>query len=208
MTVDLWISYLATVSLIVFAPGHSVLLVSSQRMRHGPRATLSTIAGDLSANVAQMSAAGLGLVTIVQNSATLFWAIKWLGVVYLVWLGVQRLRGRDRSGRWMSAGETAVSRWKLYSRGFAVSAANPKAVIFFASMFPLFIVPTELWLPQLIVLGVTFLALDSFALLSYARVGEQLQKWLARRGWTQWEDRVTGSLLMCAGFVLAGKRAG
>lgn len=68
MMFEAWLGYVFTVALIVFAPGPSVLLVSSHRLRYGGGSILPTVAGDLSANVLQMTTAGCGLAVLIQAS--------------------------------------------------------------------------------------------------------------------------------------------
>lgn len=206
---DLWLAYVGTVLVIVFAPGPSVLLVSSHRMQHGRRAIWPTVAGDLSANMLQMLVAAVGLETVIQRSPTLLSVIQWVGVGYLMFLGLHRMLRPSgvRSGKTMKGREPAtVTNRRLYLRGFVVSAANPKAVVFFASFFPLFLASDRAWLPQLSVLSVTFLALDGTALATYAHLGNRLRQWLRRSNRTHLEDWISGTLLIGAGTALAAKQ--
>ena len=208
MSITLWLAFVGTVIPIVMSPGPSVLLVSSHRMEFGPKATLPTILGDLSANILQMIVASVGLVTIVTTSAVWFGILKWVGVSYLVVLGVRRFWSPRRDGGFpVSCSVTRpVPTKRLFFRGFAVSAANPKAVLFFGSLFPLFIDPRSAWVPQLLALGVTFVVLDGSALHLYAALGGRVRVWLSRRRREHWEDRFTGACLIGAAAALAVKR--
>ena len=87
-----------------------------------------------------------------------------------------------------------------------MSGANPKAIVFFGTLFPLFMNAELAWLPQLAVLGTTFLVLDGFSLVTYAGTAGRLRLWLRRTGRDHLESRVTGSLLIGAGLALAFKR--
>lgn len=208
MSITLWLAFVGTVVPIVLSPGPSVLLVSSHRIEFGPNATLPTILGDLSANILQMIVASVGLVTIVTTSAVWFGILKWVGVGYLVLLGVRRLWRPRRDGILpVSDPATGTAPTKrLFFRGFAVSAANPKAVLFFGSLFPLFLEPRSPLVPQLFLLGSTFVVLDGSALHLYAELGGRVRSWLSRQHREHWEDRFTGACLIGAAVALASKR--
>ena len=148
MTLEVYLAYLATVG-VFFAtpPGPSQLLMISNSMRFGARASVATVVGDLSANALQMTAAAFGLAAVVAVSGDLMTVVKWLGVGYLVFVGVRTFLAPAPS--LSSIGQAAVSRGRLFRQGFLTSSANPKAIIFFAALFPQFIDASQPILPQL-----------------------------------------------------------
>ena len=96
MTLDIHLLYLA--ALAVFfgtSPDTSQLLMISNSIRHGERRSLWTVAGDLSANCLQMIAAAFGVSSLAVISADFFVWIKWLGLIYLLWLGLKLILRRD-----------------------------------------------------------------------------------------------------------------
>jgi homoserine/homoserine lactone efflux protein len=144
---DTWLLYLGTIIIFMSAPGPSHLLMISVGMSNAFPRSLATASGDLSANVIQIILAGVGLATLVVSSQYGFTIIKWLGVVYLVWMGVQKLRATFLEAQTIDEAP-AVSLQSLWLKGFITSAANPKAVVFFAALFPLFITENIALLPQ------------------------------------------------------------
>lgn len=197
MTLDTWIFYTLTVLVLMSTPGPSHLLMLGTSLNNGLRRSLATAGGDLSANVLQMLAAGLGLAGIVAASAAALATVKWLGVAYLAWLGLSQLL-RRRSDK-IAGGQAALG--KLYMRGFLTSAANPKAVVFFAALFPQFLDANAALAPQLLVLGATYVVIDGCFLLSYGAGAS----WLATRlskGARVWIDRAGGGLLLGAAILL------
>ena len=88
MTMQIWLTYIVTVLVLMSTPGPSQLLMLSNSASHGFRRSLATAAGDLSANALQMLASGLGLAVIIAASGQALLVIKWLGVAYLIWLGL------------------------------------------------------------------------------------------------------------------------
>ncbi len=99
MTIETWLTYVAAVLLLMSTPGPSQLLMMSNSMANGFRRSLATAAGDLTANSLQMLAAGVGLGAIVLASERAFLAIKWLGVAYLVWMGISKIRNAGSGGK-------------------------------------------------------------------------------------------------------------
>ena len=92
MTLEIWILYVATVLALMSTPGPSQLLMLSNSATHGFQRSLATACGDVTANLIQMLAAGFGLVAILAASANALTIIKWLGVAYLIWLGIQKVQ--------------------------------------------------------------------------------------------------------------------
>lgn len=129
MALETYLVYLAAVA-VFFAtpPDTSQLLIISNSIRHGLRKSAFTIAGDLSANALQMTAAAFGLAAVIATSAHAFVWIKWLGVAYLVWIGLQLILSAARP---VEVGEgRAGSALRLFRQGFVTSMANPFAVFF------------------------------------------------------------------------------
>jgi threonine/homoserine/homoserine lactone efflux protein len=202
MTIETWLTFVLTVAVAVVMSGPSVLLALGHAIRFGLSRTLGTVAGDLSANAAQILLVALGLGASLAKSPDIFTTIKWLGVAYLLFLGVRQwhrplvygemvTRSADKSGS------------GLFIEGFLTSAANPKAILFFLALFPQFIDRNESQVPQWFILAITALIVDGIFLVIYAGFGRQLQRWLSRLDRQQWVGRITGSLLIGAAAALS-----
>ena len=205
----LLIAYVGTVAILALTPGPSVMLGSAHGLRYGARGTLPTIAGDLSANTLQMLAAALGLGAVITRSATAFTAIKWGGVAYLAWMGINHLR-HARDGMKQVAGEPARTLWLRFTQGFVTSASNPKAIVFFAALFPQFVDTSGGGAPialQFLALGLVFLVIDGLSVLLYAATAGRLSSWLSRKGRVAAQRRITGFALISAAGLLSLKGA-
>ncbi|MDJ0939720.1 MAG: LysE family transporter [Woeseiaceae bacterium] len=200
MTIDLWLLYVGTVLVFMATPGPSHLLMLSVSLSNGFRRSLATASGDLTANAIQMLLAGLGLATVIAASRYGFAIIKWAGVLYLVWIGLRQIIASYRR-QVDSAGLAPASFRELWVRGFVTSAANPKAVVFFAALFPQFIDSGAPLAPQLLVLGATYIVIDGMFLATYgAGAG-----WLGRRVRGRSRaliDRVAGAGMIGAAILL------
>jgi homoserine/homoserine lactone efflux protein len=199
MTLETYLLYLATV-LVFFAhpPGPSQILFMAGSMQHGVRRAVPILAGDLSANAIQIMIAGFGLVGLVALSAGFFTAVKWAGIVYLVYLGLRMiLTARAATGT-----PTAPRGTALFRRGFITSAANPYAVVFFAALFPQFIDPGLSIAPQVAILGLTYLVIDG-AILILMGAGAARMFTLLGSGFARWTGIVSGLGLLSAAALLA-----
>lgn len=166
MSLEIWLTYLATVLAFMITPGPSHLLMLSNSMTHGFRPSLATAAGDLTANAFQMIAAGLGLAAILVASQNALTVVKWAGVAYLIWMGIRMWRHAS-DARTVAGAARSASLKTLWGQGFLTSAANPKAVVFFAALFPQFIDPSLPFVPQFLALSVTYLVMDGTFLAGY-----------------------------------------
>jgi len=197
MSLEVWLIYLGTVLAFMSTPGPSHLLMLSNSLGNGFGKSTATAAGDLSANLLQMVAASLGLATALNSSQDLFLGIKWAGVVYLSYLGLRLIFSRRES---VSSNQQRSLR-SLYWQGFITSAANPKAVIFFAALFPQFISPERPLLPQFIVLSATYLAIDGTFLCLYGKFADVFRaKVLESYG--RFLNVLSGSLFLGAALLL------
>lgn len=174
MTLDAWFVYVGVVLVFMVVPGPSHLLMIATGLKNGFRRSLVTAAGDLSANAIQMTLAGLGLATALVASRHGFAVVKWAGVAYLAWMGVRQIRASFRASRGPGTVAVPASAGRLWLTGFLTSAANPKAVVFFAALFPQFIDPTRALAPQLVVLGGTYLVIDGLFLSVYGLSADRL----------------------------------
>ncbi|PWE32189.1 LysE family translocator [Maritimibacter sp. 55A14] len=204
MTLEIWTIYAATVLALMSTPGPSQLLMLSNSSAHGLRRSFSTAAGDLSANALQMLAAGLGLAAIIATSGAALAIIKWAGVAYLIWLGIRMIRKAkpdDPGGR---VAQRNVPLGNLWAQGFLTSAANPKAVVFFAALFPQFISADHSFWPQFLILSATYIIMDGLFLSAYGAGAS----WIAARfkGTAKvWLERIGGSFMIFAAILLGLK---
>lgn len=202
MTLETWTLYVGTVLLFMSTPGPSQLLMLSNSIGSGFQRAVFTAGGDLTANFLQMLVAAIGLASIVASSAGFFLAVKWAGVAYLAYLGLKLILSRPDDVA--LAGQRGRSRQALYWQGFVTSAANPKAVIFFAALFPQFIDPSRALLPQFAALSATYLAIDGTFLLAYGRGADWISRKLKPAARRQL-NRVSGGFLIGAAVLLGMK---
>lgn len=179
----------------------------STSVNMGPRKALIASLGSTTAIVAIMVLSALGLGAALAASDLLFTALKWLGAAYLAYLGITSLFSKSTE---ISVSDTSTlsSSRHLFRKGFFVGASNPKALLFFGALFPQFIVPNEPYLPQFLVLGVTFVFFELFWLTIYALSAARAKVWLQQPRRATLFNRATGVVfLLAAGILATSKRS-
>lgn len=169
--------------------------------QHGFKPALMTAVGDLSANFLQMLVAAMGLASVILQSQPMFLVIQWAGVLYLLYLGIRLICTKPPAP---SSKELPKPLRYLFWQGFITSAANPKAVVFFAALFPQFIDTQAALLPQFSILSITYLCIDGLFLCCYgigaATIGQSLTS--AKRFRL---NKISGAFLITAAILLGLK---
>jgi threonine/homoserine/homoserine lactone efflux protein len=178
-----WVFCLTALALLVI-PGPAVLYVVVQGAEQGRRTGLASVAGIHLGTLVHVAAATVGLSALIVASAVAFSAVKYAGALYLVYVGVRKLLGRDEPS--LEPGRRRVSYRRAFVRGAVVNVLNPKTALFFLALLPQFIDPDRggVW-SQALVLGLLFVALglvtDSGYALAAGTVGGALRRRRAMR---------------------------
>lgn len=202
MPLELYLGFVAASALLVLTPGPMVAYLVAVTLRHGLRHGLMALIGSAAASVIQLAVVVAGLSLIINAAAEAFFWLKWIGVAYLVYLGVKALRepvddltapaAMLRSGR------------RTVIEAFIVNLTNPKALLFHGAFLPLFISPAAPAPPQLMLLAVTFVVVAAVLDGCWAVFAARLQPVLKRVG--RWRNRLTGGVLITAAAALAATR--
>ncbi len=203
MGLDIWIPYVLAATLILIIPGPTIILVISQAIAHGRKSVIPLAVGVLFGDFTAMTFSLLGLGAIMAASAILFTVFKWVGAIYLVYLGVKLWRSQPE-GDSVSGPEDNISAGALFRSSYIVTALNPKGIAFFVAFLPQFIKPAEPLLNQLLILGGTFLFLAIVNAAVYAIFASQIRETMKNRNVSKWLNRSGGSALIGAGIVTAG----
>ena len=183
MPFESWIAYALAYAVISVIPGPSVFMVIGQALSRGRRAALACIIGDLGGGVIVMTASYLGLGLILASSSLAFAALKWLGVAYMAWLGIQQIRAA-RALTEVPPARIAAIRGSL-GAGFLTGVLNPKAIMFYMAFLAQFIDPSAPQGPQFLILMGTSTAIVALVLGAYAalatQAGARLRSLRARR---------------------------
>lgn len=203
MTLHTWLLYTLAVFILTMTPGPTVLMCMTNAVNHGARRTFFAAVGSITGVLAIMSCSSIGLVAALASSQSLFLAIKWFGVAYLFYLGFSTFLSDTTSFSLPTAVTPNISRTSLYMKGLLVGISNPKALLFFTAFLPQFINPMAAQLPQLLILGATFVCLELCWLMFYACFAAQISPWLRNTGRARLFNRLSGLTFMLASVMLA-----
>lgn len=201
MPLDHWLAFAAASAVLLVIPGPTVLLVISYALSHGRRAAVATVAGVALGDFTAMTASMLGVGALLAASATLFTALKWLGAAYLIWLGIKLWRAPVGEAALAAAPETRPVR--IFAHAFAVTALNPKGIVFFVAFLPQFLVAQAPVLPQMAICMATFLGLATVNAAAYGWLAAAARGAVRRPEVQRAVNRVGGSLLVGAGLFTA-----
>jgi threonine/homoserine/homoserine lactone efflux protein len=199
MSLTLYAAFVAAVIVLCLIPGPNLALIVANSVSRGRRAGFATLAGTAGAMVPQLALTCFGMTALISGAAQTFALLRWLGVIYLVYLAYRAFTAPNEDLAQVAPQPLPLGRLAL--RGFLVSLSNPKTLFFFAAFFPQFVDPHAAAAPQLALLSATFLGvaltLDSGWVLLASRLAGAL------RGGGRWRHRLTGGALLGAGLGLA-----
>lgn len=183
--------------LAVASPGPDFAIVLKQSLTHGRRTAIWTSIGVGSAILLHVTYSLLGLGLLIRSSAVWFDVIKYAGALYIAWLGVQALRAPRRTvadGSTDSALSVPKAR-VAFLAGFLTNALNPKATLFFLSLFVLLVSPaTPRWVQAAYGAWMTVTTMAWFCLVSCFFTRPQLRAAFLRHG--HWIDRALGVVFL------------
>ncbi|MFD0858905.1 LysE family translocator [Roseovarius aquimarinus] len=202
MPFELWLAFVAASTALLLIPGPTVLLVLSYALSKGRGVALASAGGVALGDLVAMSASLMGLGALVLASATLFTALKWVGAVYLIWLGIKLIRSAQATGLELPQGARVTGR-SVFWHAAAVTALNPKSIAFFIAFVPQFVTLNAPLAPQFAILVGTFVALAALNALAYALLADRMRARIARPGVIAWITRAGGGALIAMGFATA-----
>ncbi len=199
MDLELYIAFFVATTIMILMPGPSVLLTVAHSLSFGPRRALATVAGATCGVAAQLSVTLVGMTSLLLVLADWFEWLRWLGVAYLLYLGIQLWRQPVET----ASVPAASRRRSLFLQGLVVTVANPKSMFFLAAFFPQFVNPAAPPALQFTVLGITFLGITYIFTALWAVVAGRARHVLRTRSGILLRNRISGSLMICAGLGLA-----
>ncbi|WP_418595321.1 LysE family translocator [Ponticoccus sp. (in: a-proteobacteria)] len=204
MDLHLWLTFVAASTALLLIPGPTVLMVLSYALSKGRSVAVASAAGVALGDFLAMTLSLAGLGTLVATSAALFTALKWVGAVYLIYLGVKLIRSAPREGLALPRAE--IDAGGVFRHAATVTALNPKSIAFFIAFVPQFVRPEAPLLPQFAILIGTFVALGALNALAYALAADRLRGMIRRPAVLGWITRAGGACLIGMGVLTATLR--
>ncbi|MGE0736062.1 MAG: LysE family translocator [Alphaproteobacteria bacterium] len=201
MPLDHWLAFVLASSILLAIPGPTILLVISYALGHGRKSTAALVAGVALGDFAAMTASLAGLGALLAASAAIFTALKWTGAAYLIYLGIKLWRAAPAAA--VSEAAEPVKSKRIFLHTFAVTALNPKSIVFFVAFLPQFLDTARPLLPQMVIFEATFLVLATLNATLYAVMASTARKQIRNAAVQRAVNRVGGSLLIGAGLLAA-----
>ncbi len=197
----MWAAYLVACIVISVTPGAGAVNTMSNGLSYGVRHSIPAILGLQLGLCAQFVIVAVGLGALLTTSSHWFDLIKWLGVAYLLWLGIQKWR---HPFILMKADDAAGLdyRRRFWQAAF-VNLTNPKATVFLVAFLPQFMDLNKPQLPQFTLMTITGLSVDTVVMLGYATLAMQLSRWLRNEAHQQHANRLFGSMFILAAGLMA-----
>ena len=206
MDISLWLAFAAASTALLLVPGPTVLLVLAYAIGQGSRVAVPTAFGVALGDLIAMSASLLGLGALVLASATLFGLLKWIGALYLIWLGVGMIRRAGDIAPDFEASPKRITPRQAFASAAMVTALNPKSIVFFIAFVPQFLNPEAPLFAQSAILVATFVGLGTINALAYAVLAARMTRTIRRPGVIRWFARLGGAALVAMGVLTAGLR--
>jgi len=203
MSFATWIAFVIAGTIIAISPGSGAILSMSHGLAYGLKKASATVLGLQLGLVLVLLIAGAGVGSLLLASAPAFTVVKVVGALYLIWLGISQWRARAEAGGVPTAGLAAHPTFgRRVMTGFLTNATNPKGIIFMVAVLPQFIAQDAPVLPQLAILGVTMVTIDTTVMHGYALLASSMQRWFRDPRAVRMQNRFFGAVLVVVGSLL------
>ena len=175
------LAFTLTAFALIVVPGPSVLFTVSRALALGRAAGVATVAGNTVGVYVQVVAVAFGIGALVERSVMVFTIVKLGGAAYLIFLGVQAIRHRQKLAEMLGSRIENKSVARVMADGFVVGIGNPKAIVFFAAVLPQFVDRQAGQVPQqMLLLGAIFAGVALLSDSGWALVAGSARAWFGR----------------------------
>jgi homoserine/homoserine lactone efflux protein len=203
MELNTWLAFFAASCAISLSPGAGAVAAMTAGLRHGFARGYFLTFGLILGLWSQLLLVGVGLGALIVASATAFAAVKWLGVAYLLWLGIAQWRAPAVGLQASADASAGASRWSIVARGWALNTVNPKGTLFMLAVVPQFLDPARPLVPQYLAIAATLAFTDLVINAGYTAFAARALAALRTPRQVRWVNRVFGSLFIALATLLA-----
>lgn len=201
MDLSVWLTYFLAAIILSVTPGPGVFSAIRSGLHHGVRRGVWNAVGMQAANVIHVVIVAFGLGALLLASETLFSVVKWVGVAYLIYLGVVTWRSPPRAFEDEPDGDTSLR--GIFLHGFLVNLTNPKGILFFVAVLPQFIDVARPQALQYLILAATTFSVDLVVMVGYTALAARVLRVMKDPSQLRWVNRGLGGLFIATGFALA-----
>ncbi|MCG9632366.1 LysE family translocator [Vibrio sp. Isolate30] len=198
MTFEVWCLFILSAFGLACIPGPNSLLALSHGAQFGYKKTLWTIYGGVCGFFLLITIAMLGLGTLLEAEPELMIVLQWLGALYLGFLGLKLFYAPSVDVEGKTETVILLPR-QLFKQGYFAALSNPKVLLFFTAFLAQFIDPNKAFLPQFVVITVTFLCIEFAVEFGVARVADKVKVMLLKNG--RIFNQCCGALFLAMGVM-------
>ena len=203
MELTVWLGLLASALFISISPGPGAIFSISQGTQYGFKRALFSVAGLQFGLISQILFLLFGLGVLINQFPSVFIFIKFLGMLYLLVLGVLQWRKKiEQIATNEDHNSQAFNSLKAVLQGFFVNLTNIKGTVFFLALIPLFIDLTALKLSTCIIFTSTLIVIDLIVMAGYVTLAQLSKALLSDPKKILWQNRLTGSTLILVGLIM------
>ncbi|MDO7895674.1 homoserine/homoserine lactone efflux protein [Pseudomonas citrulli] len=203
MVLETWLAFFAACWVISLSPGAGAIASMSSGLQYGFWRGYWNALGLQLGLALQIAIVAAGVGAILTASATAFYAIKWFGVAYLVYLGIKQWRAIPGDISDDAAVRPIGKPMALVFRGFLVNISNPKALVFMLAVLPQFIDPHAPLVKQYLILGATMICVDLIVMAGYTGLASKVLRLLRTPKQQRRMNRTFAGLFIGAAGLLA-----
>lgn len=207
MQLDIWLTMLVASIVISISPGAGAVVSMNYGLRYGLKRSYAAILGLQIGLLTQTFVVVIGLGSLITQSLTLFNVIKWIGVAYLIFLGVMKFVEKPMLPQ-DAENIKAFSFKKALIQASLINMTNIKATVFLVAFIPQFLDPTKPIWTQFFIICATLVVVDVIVMTGYSSLASKLKFMVKSLRAITIQNRITGAfLLLAALFVSTAKRA-
>ena len=208
MALDTWLAFFLASWIISLSPGAGAIASMSSGLQYGFLRGYWNALGLQLGLAMQIAVVAGGLGAILAASSTAFYAIKWFGVAYLVYLAIKQWRALPMDMTDDAAPRPIGKPMAMMFRGFLVNASNPKALVFMLAVLPQFVNPQAPLLVQYLIIGATMISVDMIVMAGYTGLASKVLRLLRTPKQQKRVNRTFAGLFVgAAGFLASLHRA-
>ncbi|MEA3544311.1 MAG: LysE family translocator [Thermodesulfobacteriota bacterium] len=205
MTIQYWLMYLVLAIAAASTPGPAVVFIMTNTTLHGRKKALFAALGNIVGLLIMGIIAITGLGALLNTSELVFNLVKYTGATYLIYLGVKLFcqKGIDLQTAQGRICPEVKSAKKIFVQAFGIALSNPKAIVFLTALLPQFIQVEKPLLPQFAILIITLMVVSFIFLMLFALLAHKAKFWLMQPHRIKIFGRVSGSVFVGFGTLLA-----
>lgn len=206
MNIEFWLFYISVVFMASIIPGPSMLLALTHGIKHGYKKSISTALGNTTASVIQAIIAISGLSIIFTSSEVLFEIIRYIGAIYLIYIGITLFKAPAQNTiNTDDIEDNNNSIFSMFNQAFFIAIGNPKAIIFFTALFPQFISSNGATLVQYVLMTVVLGFIAFICMMIYSIAGDKASIFFKTSTIGKYLNKITGGIFVGAGLGVALK---